>query len=107
MASVCRCSFSKRNSLQRWTVEMQTRRIPFVILLCLRLCIVSSSLAHSASTISSPDGKEGADIRVTVYDAKEKIPIGLARVVLQCGKKFIAQNPTNMIGQVLFRNIQP
>ena len=86
---------------------MQTQRIPFVILLCLCLWIVSSSLAHSASTISTPDGKEGTDFRVTVYDAKEKIPIGLARVVLQCGKKFIAQNPTNMIGQVLFRNIQP
>ena len=86
---------------------MQTQRIPFVILLCLCLWIVSSSLAHSASTISTPDGKEGADFRVTVYDAKEKIPIGLARVILQRERKLIAQNPTNMVGQVLFRNIQP
>src|SRR5271169_1483957 len=86
---------------------MQIQRIPFVILLCLCLWIVSSSLAHSARTISTPDGKEGTDFRVTVYDAKEKIPIGLARVVLQRGKKFIAQNPTNMVGQDLLRNIQP
>jgi TonB dependent receptor len=86
---------------------MQTQRIPFVILLCLCLWVVSSSLAHSVSTISTPDGKEGADFRITVYDAKEKIPIGLARVILQRERKLIAQNPTNMVGQVLFRNIQP
>ena len=84
---------------------MQTQRISSVLFLC--LCVVSSSLAHSAWTISVPDGKEGSDFRVTVYDAKEKIPIGLARVVLQRERKLIAQNPTNMVGQVLFRNIQP
>ena len=86
---------------------MHNQRISFVILLCLCLWIVGSSLAHSAWTISTLDGKEGPDFRITVYDAKEKIPIGLARVVLQRERKLIAQNPTNMVGQVLFRNIQP
>src|SRR5208283_4065846 len=86
---------------------MQNQRILFAILLCLCLSVVSSSLAYSASTTSTPEGNEGTDFRVVVYDATEKIPIGLARVVLQRGKKFIAQNPTNMVGQVLFRNIQP
>ncbi len=86
---------------------MQARRFHFAILLYLCLWIVGSSLAHSASTISTPEGKEGSDFGVVVYDAQEKIPIGLARVVLQRGKKFIAQNPTNMVGQVLFRNVQP
>ena len=86
---------------------MQIQRIHFVRLLSLCLWTVSSSLTHSASTISTPDGKEGADFRITVYDVKEKIPIGLARVVLQRERKLIAQNPTNMVGQVLFHNIQP
>jgi hypothetical protein len=68
--------------------------------------MVSSSLAQSALTIFTTDGEEGSNFRVTVYDAKEKIPIGLARVVLQRERKFIAGNPTNMVGQVWFRNVQ-
>jgi len=81
---------------------MQTRRIPSVVLLCLSLA--SYSLSHTAH---AADGKDETDFRVAVYDAKEKIPIGLARVVLQRGSKFIAQSPTNMVGQALFRTIQP
>ena len=55
---------------------------------------------------STTKGKEGIDFRIAVYDAKEKIPIGLARVVLQRGKKVIAQDATNTAGQVWFRDIQ-
>ena len=65
--------------------------------------VTSNSVARNSTT----KGKEGIDFRIAVYDAKEKIPIGLARVVLQCGKKVIAQEATNTTGQVWFRDIQP
>ncbi len=62
---------------------------------------------NSVGTISSSNEKQGIDWRVAVFDANEKVPIGLARVVLQRGRKVIAQDVTNAAGQVWFRDIQP
>ena len=78
-----------QKSLSRWapfapliikTIKMQAQRTASVVLLC--LFVVSSSPARLASTTSTAGGKEGTDFRITVYDAKEKIPIGLA-----CGEQ--------------------
>ncbi len=84
---------------------MRSQTIYSAVLTC--LCVFNSSFAQSAGEASALTGKKRIDFTITINDANEKIPIGLARVVLQRGNKIIAQNPTNMVGQVLFRNIQP
>ena len=85
---------------------MQTRRIASpMLLLCLNL--LCTSIAHADLRLSTAGGKQGMDFRITVYDADEKIPIGLARVVLQRGREVIAQDVTNTAGQMWFRDIQP
>ena len=66
-----------------------------------------SVTTHPASAYAIAENEGGIDFRIVVYDAKEKIPIGLARVVLQRGKKIIAQDAANTAGQVWFRDIQP
>jgi TonB dependent receptor len=61
---------------------------------------------HPASEYAVAENERGIDFKILVYDSKEKIPIGLARIVLQSGKKVIAQDATNTTGQVWFRDIQ-
>ncbi len=92
-------------AFMRQIIEMVHQRISSMMLLCLFMWI--TSFAHAERTISTPQGKEGIDFRISVYDANEKVPIGLARVVLQHGKKVVAEDATNTAGQVWIRNIQP
>ncbi|MFZ1081789.1 MAG: TonB-dependent receptor [Candidatus Kryptoniota bacterium] len=84
---------------------MQIPRTHYVIIFC--LCMLSSSLVHSERTTSTSGSKGGVDFRVTVYDAHEKVPIGLARVVLQRGTRVIAEDATNAVGQVWFHGVEP
>ncbi len=57
--------------------------------------------------INSAEKGHTVDIRITVSDAEEKVPIGLARVILQTDGKVIAQGETNIVGQLWFREIKP
>lgn len=49
----------------------------------------------------------GVQFRVSVYDADEKIPIELARVVLRRDGRLVAQDATNPAGQIRFHDIEP
>ncbi len=69
--------------------------------------IMESDAAYSTENTVGSEAKGGIDCRIVVYDSNEKIPIGLARIVLQRGKMVIAQEATNTAGQVWFRDIQP
>ena len=81
------------------------KRICSASFLC--LCLLNSFSAQKASASSPPDGKEGTDFRLTVYDANGKIPIDLARAVLRRGREVVAQSAANAAGQVWFRDVQP
>ena len=48
----------------------------------------------------------GLQVRITVFDAEEKLPIELAHVVLRRGGRFIAGDATNPAGQVRFYDIE-
>lgn len=65
---------------------------------------------RNVSTIetSSLDNQgNNVELRVTVTDAEEKIPLELARVVLRQGEKLVAQDATNHAGQVRLHEIPP
>jgi hypothetical protein len=69
--------------------------------------ICSSDLARSGTKNSSTGGEQGIQLRFTIYDADEKIPVELARVALQSNGKLIAEAATNTAGQVRFQDIKP
>jgi len=48
----------------------------------------------------------GLQVRITVMDADEKLPIELAHVVLRRGGKFVADDATNPVGQVRFHDVE-
>jgi hypothetical protein len=56
---------------------------------------------------SLPRENHVIDIRITVSDANEKVPINLARITLQRDRRIIAQGATNAAGQLWFRDIKP
>jgi TonB dependent receptor-like, beta-barrel len=80
-------------------------RVILVTILCLHLQIYKH--LYSGEKKFPPERHRTVDIKITVFDAEEKAPIGLARVVLQREGKVIAQGVTNAIGQVWLRNIDP
>jgi hypothetical protein len=49
----------------------------------------------------------GVQVRVTVTDAKDHSPVELAHVMLRDGKRIVAQDATNPLGVVRFREIEP
>ena len=51
-------------------------------------------------------GVGGIQVRITVMDADEKLPIELAHVVLRRGGKFFADDATNPVGQVRFHDVE-
>jgi TonB dependent receptor/Carboxypeptidase regulatory-like domain len=51
-------------------------------------------------------GTAGLQIRITVIDAEEKLPLELAHVVLRRGGKFVAEDATNPAGQMRFHDIE-
>jgi hypothetical protein len=53
------------------------------------------------------DGEQTVQLRFTVYDVDEKIPIELARVALLRDGRLIAEEATNTAGQVLFSEVKP
>jgi hypothetical protein len=100
---------------------MKSRTIQLIIFAC--LYFFSNSFAHSYKHASTIKVKSGIDVRVKVYDAKEKFPIGLAEVVLQQSGEIqnqktknsnmelwtnvIAQGETSTGGIIWFKDIQP
>jgi hypothetical protein len=66
---------------------------------------VRSNTASSGSTADKP--VENIEVRVTVTDTEEKIPLELARVVLRRGDKLVAQDATNHSGQVRLHEVPP
>ena len=57
------------------------------------------------SAVVEADGN--IEVRVTVIDAQEKIPLELARVVLRRHEKLVGQNATNFSGQARLHEIPP
>jgi hypothetical protein len=53
------------------------------------------------------DDQKRVQLRFTVYDAKEKVPIELAHIVLRRDGRYVSDNATNPAGQVRFRDIAP
>ncbi len=66
-----------------------------------------TGIALSIENPASPPGDQGLQLRITVSDAEEKLPVELARVVLRKAGKLVAQDATNPAGQIRFRDIQP
>ena len=71
-------------------------------------------IGPAVNTTKPPGAKEpidpnekGIQVRFSVYDAAEKLPIELARVVLRRDGKLIMQDATNTAGQLRFRDIEP
>ena len=81
--------------------------MPQLLVVLSRMETIEAVAAYSTEKIVGPEAKGGIDCRIVVYDGKEKIPIGLARIVFQRGRKVIVQDATNAAGQVWFRDIQP
>jgi len=71
------------------------------------LNFMSVSFAHSGSGKTSASGEEGIELKFTVYDADEKIPIELARLTLQQRRKLVTEGSTNAEGQVRLHDIKP
>lgn len=71
----------------------------------LTLLLVSLVTISIAGTMSPVD--HGVQLKVIVRDAKEDLPVELARVVLRRNSRMIAQDATNPAGQIRFRDIQP
>jgi hypothetical protein len=74
------------------------------------LLFISVNLTNHSRSDERPGSagkKEGVQFRVSVYDADEKIPIELARVVLRKDGRLIAQDATNPAGQIRFHDIEP
>ena len=71
----------------------------------LTLLLVSLVTISIAGTMSPVD--RGVQLKVIVRDAKEDLPVELARVVLRRNSRMIAQDATNPAGQIRFRDIQP
>ncbi len=67
------------------------------------LCIFACSPAFSANRFHP--GKKDVQLKVSVLDAAENIPIELARVMIQRNGIVIAQEATNTAGQIRFRNL--
>ncbi len=65
----------------------------------------TSDPSVTGTTANNPD--ENIEVRVTVTDAEEKIPLELARVVLRQGDKLVAQDATNHTGQVRLHEVPP
>jgi hypothetical protein len=53
-----------------------------------------------------PSKAGGLQVRITVIDAEEKLPIELAHVVLRRGGKFVADDATNPAGQIRFHDLE-
>ena len=87
-----------------FAVEIMLHRIVFIAL-C--LCILNVRRGHSQSKVSSSEEKGAIEARILIYDAAEKIPIGLARVVLRQNGRLAAHEVTNLLGQARFGNVTP
>ena len=66
---------------------------------------VSGDLSVPGATLSKPS--DNIEVRVTVTDAEEKIPLELTRVVMRQGNKLVAQDATNHAGQVRLHEVPP
>ena len=82
-------------------------RIFLVVFAAVASCVMGGNLARSGTNNISADGEQGREIKFTVYDADEKIPIELARIALQRNGKLIAGEATNTEGQARLHNIKP
>ena len=69
-------------------------------------CLVILS-GHAAFSDGPRPANNGVQIRVTVFDAEQHIPLELARVALFRENRLIVQEAANPAGQILFRDIQP
>jgi hypothetical protein len=90
----------------------------FIILCCTCLFALSlfsqeiplkGSVTDDSPISDAPANKpdDNIEVRVTVTDADEKIPIELTRVVLRQGNKLVAQDATNHAGQVRLHEVPP
>ena len=77
------------------------------LIVVLILSVVFTVIALSIEMPTSPPADQGLQLRISVSDAEEKLPLELARVVLKRSGKIIAQDATNPAGQIRFRDIQP
>ncbi|HMD14856.1 MAG TPA: carboxypeptidase regulatory-like domain-containing protein, partial [Bacteroidota bacterium] len=69
------------------------------------LCIIVFTGAHPETRHHSGNGGQDVQLKVTVFDSLEKVPIELARVMLQRNGTLIVQDATNVTGQVRFRGL--
>ena len=65
--------------------------------------ITSLGMAGKLSTGTSAGG--GLQVRISVMDADDKVPIELAHVVLRRGGRMVAEDATNPAGQIRFQDV--
>ncbi|HUN64877.1 MAG TPA: TonB-dependent receptor [Bacteroidota bacterium] len=82
-------------------------RVFLVVLAMGASSVIRGNLARAGSGNLSADGQQGREIKFTVYDADENIPIELARIALQRNGKLIAEEATNAEGQARLHHITP
>ena len=68
--------------------------------------ILHGMSSHAFSRDHLPGAPGGIQVRITVIDAEEQLPIELAHVVLRRGGKFVADDATNPAGQVRFHDLE-
>jgi hypothetical protein len=69
--------------------------------------LIESPAAVKDAKRGSADDTKRVQLRFTVYDAKEKVPVELAHVVLRRDGRFVSDNATNPAGQARFRDVAP
>ncbi len=65
-----------------------------------------SPLAAGGETTAAVSRGSGLEVRVIVTDAREKVPIELAHVVLRKEGRVFAEDATNPAGQIRFHNLE-
>lgn len=91
--------YQNKYNFELYGFAMKRQTVRLIALFCI------FAFSHAFSANRPHPGERDVQLKVSVLDAAENIPIELARVMIQRNGTVIAQEATNTAGQVRFRGL--